>query len=95
MRLVWQDDFDALVLQAPTPRNGAYAVLDFERLGYSDGFGARFSPAHRRSVMPEWISLGKFRSIEAAQRRCEEHFNGTGYTPLAAARLIGAGLPLL
>jgi hypothetical protein len=81
-KLTWRDDFEALCLQATTRRGGDYAVLDLEQLGYSDGYGARYSPAHRRNVMPDWISLGKFRTIEAAQQRCEAHFTGEAYTPL-------------
>jgi hypothetical protein len=83
-RLTWRDDFEGFYLQATTQRGGDYAVLDLEQLGYSDGYGARYSPPHRRSVMPEWISLGKFRTIGAAQRRCEAHFTGEAYTPLEA-----------
>jgi hypothetical protein len=84
-KLHWENNFAGLALQASTPRDGAYAVLDMSGLGYSDGYAARFSPPHRRSVMPEWLSLGKFRTIEAAQRRCEAHFTGAAYTPLAAS----------
>jgi hypothetical protein len=91
MKLLWEDNFDMLVLQAGTPRGDTYAVLNFERLGCGDGFGARYAAPHSRSERPDWISLGKFRVIEAAQRRCEEHYFGTSYTPLAAARAIGAG----
>lgn len=91
MKLQWENNFAGLVLQASVPRNAAYAVVDLGMLGYSDGFGARYAAPHSRSERPDWISLGKFRCTEAAQRRCEEHYFGTSYTPLAAARAIGAG----
>ena len=91
MKLRWENNFAGLVLQASVPRNAAYAVVDLGMLGYSDGFGARYAAPHRRNARGEWVSLGEFCSLVAAQRRCEEHFFGNSYTPLAAARLIGAG----
>jgi hypothetical protein len=82
-KLTWCDDFGGLAIQATTPHAGAYAVLDRAQLGCSDGYGARYAPAHSRSVRPDWHTLGDgFRSVEAAQKRCLEHFSGMPYTPL-------------
>jgi hypothetical protein len=55
-KLHWENNFAGLMLQASTPRNGSYAVVDLAQLGHRAGFGARFAPAHRKSVMHQMLN---------------------------------------
>ena len=82
-KLHWEN-FAGLMLQASTPRNGSYAVLNLGRLGRT-GYGARYAPAHRKNATPEWIGLGEFQSLKEARRRCKSHFSGEAYIPCAPA----------
>jgi hypothetical protein len=78
-RLIWRD-IEGVYLQTTT-RSGDYAVLNLVWLKRT-GYEALFSPPHRRSVMPVWISLGVFPDVASAKKRCAAHFLGEPYIPL-------------